>query len=172
MSSPASITIGRVESRYVVRVLGKGTWRESCCCQQLVAQCLDHSDATLVLDLSGCEYLDSTFLGCLVEMKRRFAKAEPPRVTFIADDARRGQLFGHSRVDTILNFAERLVPTPQQWTKVPVAQSSDAARHIMECHKALAELGAPGHAAFAKIADRMAQELGQQGGSAPAQQGS
>jgi anti-anti-sigma regulatory factor len=166
MSSPATtITIGRIDSRYTVRLSGKGTWRESCCCQQLAAQCLESSDASLVIDLSACEYLDSTFLGCLVELRRKFGKTEPPRVALIADDEHRAQLFGHSRVDTILKFIDPSRETPPQWTKVPVAQSSDAAQHIMQCHKALAELGGEQHTTFAKIAERMSQEMGQPQGS-------
>src|SRR5262245_36491516 len=131
MSSPATITIGRIDSRYTVRLSGKGTWRESSCCQQLVAQCLDQSEASLVIDLSACEYLDSTFLGCLVEMRRRYGASPQPRVALIADDALRARLFGHSRVDTILKFTDRPAQAPQQWTKVPVAPSRDVARHIM-----------------------------------------
>ena len=35
----------------------------------------------------------------------------------------------------------------------------DVVRHVMECHRRLAELGGPQHAAFAAIADNLEREL-------------
>jgi hypothetical protein len=32
-----------------------------------------------VFDLSACEYLDSTFLGCLMDVYRRFGRTQPQR---------------------------------------------------------------------------------------------
>jgi anti-anti-sigma regulatory factor len=167
-ASPPSLSIGRSDGRYVMRVAGRGTWKESVCAQQLAAQCLDGAATSLVIDLSECDYLDSTFLGCLVEMRRRFNGTATPRVEVIAEPVKRAQLFGHSRVDTILKFTNVPAEMPGEWAKVPISDSSDTARHIMDCHRALAELGSPDHAKFTKIADHLAREIGDGGGKSAA----
>ena len=45
-------------------------------------------------------------------------------------------------------------------------ESPDFMRHVMECHRRLAELGGPQQAAFAAIADNIEKDLGKGGPAA------
>ena len=48
-----------------------------------------------------------------------------------------------------------------EYVPLPAADpaSTDVMRHVMECHRLLAELGGPQQAAFAAIADHLEREL-------------
>ena len=58
------------------------------------------------VDLSGCDYLDSTFLGCLVEMQRRAGKAAPGRFVVSAPPEKL--------------YSTEWVPDGVTWNTVPV----------------------------------------------------
>ena len=70
MDEPCTLAIRRTESGYLFRVVGRGTMQASPTVQEFVCSALDDG-ADVVLDLSACEYLDSTFLGCLLILDKR-----------------------------------------------------------------------------------------------------
>src|SRR5579875_1841293 len=61
-----TLAFARTESGYRLRVQGRGTMPQSHCVQNFVAEALAKDDRVVVLDLSEADYLDSTFLGCLL----------------------------------------------------------------------------------------------------------
>ena len=65
MENSCSIQIYGVETAYLFRIVGRGTRRESPAVRDFVRGALEDG-ANVVIDLSPCEHLDSTFLGCLV----------------------------------------------------------------------------------------------------------
>jgi hypothetical protein len=55
-------------------------------------------------------------------------------------------------------------PPPRgQWVTVPIdpVDQRDLSRHVMECHRVLAQADSPMSGAFAKIADQLERELAQ-----------
>src|SRR5689334_5995318 len=64
MSAPSVVKVGRTTSGYRLRVEGTGTMRESPAVGEFAERSLRDGTSTLVVDLSACDYLDSTFLGC------------------------------------------------------------------------------------------------------------
>lgn len=151
----------------VIRVFGRGTGRESCVVRDAAMRPLQgNPPATVVLDLTACDYLDSTFLGCLLHLNRaggaapgaasRFSIAVPPE--------RRGKLLGGMRLDRIVNCLDVPPDACGPAVALPVAagggETKEWARHVMECHRQLAEVESPMRPLFARIADEMARELG------------
>jgi ABC-type transporter Mla MlaB component len=146
--------------------------RESRSAAEFVSRAVDADPGTaVVIDLSACDYLDSTFLGCLVEMQRRAAKAPAapgapagvtgPRFVVSAPPEKVKKLLSPTKLDLAL---KRTAEPPQlsgEWVDLPAADpaSPDVMRHVMECHRRLAELGGPQQAAFAAIADNLEREL-------------
>ena len=63
--------VGRTEAGYAIRIEGRGTMRESPALQRVVRTVLDGEACAVTIDLAVCDYLDSTFLGCLVDLHRR-----------------------------------------------------------------------------------------------------
>lgn len=175
MSPPAILKVARTPTGYCLRIEGRGTMRESRSAAAFVEQCLGVSPApTIVVDLSGCEYLDSTFLGCLVEMQRRAGKAPAPeglpgpRFVVSAPPERVRKLLAPTKLDLALKRTAEPPAVSGEWVELPAADPAgpDVMRHVMECHRRLAELGGPQQAAFAAIADNIEREMRGKGNGA------
>jgi anti-anti-sigma regulatory factor len=168
MPAPAVLKVARTPTGYCLRVEGRGTMRESRSAAAFVEQSLAAPPPpAIVVDLSACEYLDSTFLGCLVEMQRRAGKApgaqgEPgPRFVVSASPERVKKLLSPTKLDLALKRTAEPPQVSGEWVELPAADPAtpDVMRHVMECHRRLAELGGPQRAAFAAIADNIEREL-------------
>lgn len=164
MSSTSSVKVGRTEAGYRVRVEGDGTMRSSPAVHAFVLRSLeDPSVSGLIIDLSTCVYLDSTFLGCLVDLHKRYGAAAPPRFQVAAPPATLHRLFGTTRLDRLL----KIVPAAPETVGNEVELSADEnlalpelGRHLLECHRRLAEVDGPNQVAFQRIVDRLEAELG------------
>jgi anti-anti-sigma regulatory factor len=159
--SDSSVLIGRVENGYVIVVSGRGTCRESAAVERFASDVLGMEDCTVSIDLSTCRHLDSTFLGCLVHLCKRYGSANPPRLVIVASPTKVQKLLAPSRLDSILTITER---SPEIRDTLTVLSDNDVdqvqmGRHVMECHRLLAELGGPHAGAFASVADQIQQEL-------------
>lgn len=158
-----SMQVSKTSAGYVVRMTGRGTMLESPALAEFAAGCLAHSSDSLVVDLSECEYLDSTLLGCLVTLHRRFGNAEPPRFEIAAAADVSERLLGPTRLVRFFNIIEEAPASLD--TSIPLECSmperNELGTHIMRCHKELADLGGPESDAFARIAERLSRELGE-----------
>lgn len=148
---------------FVIRLTGRATMQHSPAAEELVVRTLEHSPGTRVaIDLSGCDYLDSTFLGSLFGLYSRFGVGEKPRVRLHAPAATIKKLFGPLKLDKHLVADSGGAPAIRgQWVDLQASDGDKAAmsRHVMECHRRLAEIDTPARAAFIKIADAMEREL-------------
>jgi anti-anti-sigma regulatory factor len=147
-----------------IRVEGAGTMQESQAARDLAARTLDISpEAVVVFDLSDCEYLDSTFIGCLVQLHRTYGKVKPPRYLVAAPEPRRKKLLGACAVDRILPAVDAPPLLCGEWVVLASSGSRgdrpELMRHVMECHRALAQLDTPMKTAFTRIADGIERDL-------------
>ena len=94
-----SIEILRIEKGYLFRIVGRGTLRESPAVRDFVCGAIEDG-ADVVMDLSQCEHLDSTFLGCLVILHQR-AERDGGSFSVFADELARQRLFGVSHLDRV-----------------------------------------------------------------------
>lgn len=172
MPTPAALSVGCTPRGYCVDVAGRGTMRESPALHAFALRVLDEpGDPALDIDLATCEYLDSTFLGALLGLFRRFEQAGPSgRLAIWGPTVVLHRLFSPTRLDTLLPLRpgspERVgepIPIPPQ-----VLDSAELGRHILESHRRLAELGGANAAVFGPIADQIASELDPRAGSRPA----
>jgi anti-anti-sigma regulatory factor len=135
--------------------------------QEFAIQALKGPGSTdsLIVDLTDCEYLDSTFLGCLALLHRRHNQNAPHRFMVIASPDRCAKLLGSSHLDQLLVFAEQR-PEVDSGSLITMDHEVDSPhelfKHVMECHRRLAELKGPRYLEFQSIADRLAAELGDQ----------
>ncbi|MGD0058570.1 MAG: STAS domain-containing protein [Verrucomicrobiia bacterium] len=66
MNEPSKgISVGCIENRVYVRVVGRGTFRNSQPLRLFALQKIDEGQMEFVIDLSQCQGMDSTFLGVL-----------------------------------------------------------------------------------------------------------
>lgn len=153
--------MGRTHDGHVVRVEGRGTMCESRALLELAEGCLAGGNCSLTIDLSACEYLDSTFLGCLVKLHKRFQSSASGEFRVAADADHRRQLLAPTLLDRFLPLCQEgpdLVGQPVPLTPAEV-DPKQLGHHVMECHRLLAEVGGPNQAVFRRIADQLASEL-------------
>ena len=106
MSPPSVVKVGRIRSGYRIRVEGRGTLRESPAVHEFAGHALGDGARTLVVDLSACDYLDSTFLGCLVDLHKHHGSGEPPRLLIAASPAVRRQAFAANHLEPLFHHVD------------------------------------------------------------------
>src|SRR3954447_14768913 len=161
MSTPSVVKVGRTSNGYRLRVEGRGTMRESPAVLQFAAKALEDAAPSLTLDLSACEYLDSTFLGCLLILYKRYGLGTAPRLLVAATPEARRRLLTPNNLDAVIKtLAECPEVLGEDLTLPPAAiGATDLGLHVLECHRRLAEVEGPNRAAFGEVADRLAREL-------------
>ncbi len=153
-----TITICRSNTGYLFRVVGRGTLRESPAVRDFVSGAMDDG-VDVVMDLSQCEHLDSTFLGCLVILQQR---GGPGLFQVYADEPTRHRLFGASHIERVLVFLDRL---PDGVGEPVVLHTTyldreELGQHLLHTHRKLAELGGPCAETFQRVVKRLQEELG------------
>jgi anti-anti-sigma regulatory factor len=161
MSATPSYEIFRFAGGYVISLVGPGTLRESPAFQHFVIECLGQG-CSVVADVTDCEYLDSTFLGCFIGLHKRALLCEAASFKVFADRGTRIRLFATSMLDRCLEFVDErpTVHGGRISLEFRKFDHRDLGRHVMNSHRELAELGGKDADKFAAIANRLQQELG------------
>jgi anti-sigma B factor antagonist len=161
MSDPCTLTIHRTNTGYVFRIAGRGTMHESPAVRDFICGAMEDG-ASIVVDLTDCEYLDSTFLGCLVLLHKR-GRNEKGSFAVHADERVRSRLLGCVGLDRVLDFVEQCPECVGPPVTLPLAnlERNEFWHHLLETHRKLAELGGPSAESFGRIADQMAREIDQ-----------
>ncbi len=156
------LEVGRTNDGFVIRVEGRGSMHESPGLRAFVIQALETaSTVRLTVDLSECEYLDSTFLGCLVGLHSKFNPGGSHRLQVAGSDDKLRELFGPSGLQRILPRTTCADGAVNEWLAVPAADldRDELGRHLIDCHRRLAAVGGPQAETFAAIADQIESEI-------------
>jgi anti-anti-sigma factor len=159
MSEHCTLAIHRTASGYLFRIAGRGTMRESPSVRDFVCGAIEDG-ADIVLDLSACEYLDSTFLGCLVMLHDR-GKSCDGSFAILADESVREKLLSSVGLHRFLSFTVECpdcIGDPVT-LNVSALERIEFGQHLLETHRRLAELGGPAAGAFRRVAEELAREL-------------
>lgn len=157
-----TLKIAPTDAGCVIRVEGDGTMGQSAAAREVALNTLGADPgAVVVFDLSACEYLDSTFLGCLMDVYRRFGRTEPQRYFIAASADQRKKLLGPTHIDRLIPTLDAAPPPCGPWVMLPTQNlsSRDLIRHVMDCHQALADSDCPMRGVFAKIVSHLEREL-------------
>ncbi|MEQ9408267.1 MAG: STAS domain-containing protein [Fuerstiella sp.] len=160
MTTTSTFCIGSTDATIVARVTGHGT-RDHCVAfvEEVTAAVQQADDHTLIVDVEQCEYLDSTFLGCLVTL---YQKTET-RMSVCASDQQKKKLFSSARIDRLIPIRQPAdVMEPDQWH--PICNSTDVettvlVKRVAEAHRRLAEIEGPNAAVYGQVADQLESEL-------------
>jgi anti-anti-sigma factor len=163
--SPLSVAC--TQSGYCLRVTGRGTSQSSPAAQAFANQVMTDAATTLVVDLSRCDYLDSTFLGFLVSLHRTYGKRQEgnsPRFTLVATPERWTKLLAPTGLQRLFNAADTIGPIRGEWLPLtaPTGNARDWAEHVLECHRQLADIDGPSRERFARITQQLAADLERQ----------
>ena len=164
-TAPVSVTtikLAPMSDGCCLRIEGRGTMHESPCAEAIASRTLEADQTSrVVFDLSACDYLDSTFLGCLIHLFRDFGKGTPPRFQVAAPPAKRKKLLGACNLESMIPSIDTAPDSGNHWVTVPPSPlgTKEMTKHVWECHKLLAEVDSPMRPAFAKIAEQLEREL-------------
>jgi anti-sigma B factor antagonist len=149
---------------YVVRVEGRGAIADAAALRAFVTETLASGEGDVILDLTECDHLDSTFLGSLVTLHRSCRPNDKQFLVYLPTEDRK-RLFGCCRLDTLLRFTDRAPKPTAAFTPLstPKLRVDEFGHIIMESHERLAELGGKNAEAFRRVADRIAVELSKSG---------
>jgi anti-anti-sigma regulatory factor len=160
MAIPSQVLVGRIANGLVIRVVGRGTMQESYAFRAAAEANIEHG--VIVFDATQCEYLDSTFLGCLISIRKSCEQSANRQFVIAASHSSRIKLFSTSCLDKYFDFVEVCPESISGLTPVDVEQldRETLGRHVMRCHERLAERGGREAAAFRSIANQLKEELG------------
>ncbi len=153
--------IGRFSKGLVVRIVGRGTMQESQAFRAAVEPSLDAG--VVVFDATHCDYVDSTFLGCLIWIKKACEQSPERRFVIAASAATRVKLFSTSSLDGYFDFVDACPEPLDKFVTIDVEKldPEELGRHVMRCHELLSDMGGRKAKAFKAVADRLAKELGE-----------
>ncbi len=160
-----TLKIAPTDAGCVIRVEGEGTMGQSPAAREVAINTLGADPgAVVVFDLSACEYLDSSFLGCLMDVYRRFGRTQPQRYFIAASAETRKKLLGPTHIDRLIPTLDAAPAPCGPWVTVRTQNLNprDLTRLVMECHQALADSECPMRGVFAKIASHLERELAKQ----------
>ena len=166
-----SLSVGRTADGYCLRLHGRCTMNESPAAHAFVERTVRDGAEKVYVDVSECAYLDSTFLGSLLDLHRRHGKAQPAKFSLVATPEARAKLFEPTHLHTVFNFTDSCPGPIDAWVDLPclaTRTSGEVARHVMECHQRLAEVDGPSRASFAAVAQQLERELSKSAGAAGA----
>ncbi len=151
----------RTRTGYLIRVEGHGTMRESHAVHRFIAGALTDDAMTLSIDLNDAQFLDSTFLGCLVGLQKQWGPQKPGCFRIVATAEKVKALLLPCRIHTVFTITNDADEVLGECVAITsgVMEPKDLGRHIMECHRQLAEIDGPDQDAFRRIADQLAREL-------------
>jgi anti-anti-sigma regulatory factor len=161
MPNLSTLKVSRTSLGYRIRIEGRGTMRESPTVHAFAKHVLESEPVAVVIDLSACDYLDSTFLGGLIDLHRRYGEPSPPRLRLAASPEARERLLAPNCLDALFHYLqEEPEVVGEDVVLAPVSlDRGDLGHHVLECHRRLVEHGGPSRAAFQGIVDRLAEEL-------------
>jgi anti-anti-sigma regulatory factor len=158
----SELFIGRLADGIVLRLVGRGTIAESIALRKAIEPFF--STSLIVFDASCCPYMDSTFLGCLVGIKKDCDRIVGCRFVVVASAASQSKLFSTSSLDRYFAFLEECpeITGPCSSILMEEVERSELGRHVMCCHQNLADLGGEEAKAFQAIVSKIARELDEQ----------
>jgi serine phosphatase RsbU (regulator of sigma subunit)/anti-anti-sigma regulatory factor len=141
----AGVYYGESEQAAYLALRGRATWTQCDAFHETACAVLDQGQP-LVIELSGCEYLDSTFLGTVHELVGR------GRVTLVGVRPAVRALFEELSMDQVLAHIPDDVPAAPEFYALGTASDPAAARkRILRAHEALSALSERNHEEFRDV---------------------
>ena len=155
----AEARIGREDDTTYISVSGRGTWVHCAAFHEACRAVLDCAEP-LTLDLSLCEYLDSTFLGTLQELADRaeqlgtplHVQGMLPTVRHLLEELGMQHVLRHVATDC-RPLPARMAPLDARPT------DEDARRRMLRAHQVLSSLSPGNRQAFARLIEHLESQV-------------
>ena len=163
-ASPLELTYAEFDDATVIAVRGHATWSHAETFFEATEAVIEEK-RSLILDLSGCEYLDSTFLGTLFQVASEAeAESVPLRIQGVLPPVRAWleELSMHS---VLARVTEEAVELPRDMQKLTEARSDSTHERLrlLRAHELLARLSDANREKFQEVVDTLRSEIGKTG---------
>lgn len=162
MEDEAKVLVAEQDGIVAFRVIGRATFKISTELRTFAEKALAGDAIGIIVDLSKCTGMDSTFMGVLAMIALR-GRGKVNLVLVNANEMHRNLLDGIG-VSMVWNYAEEPVPDVSWETlcraAVGVAETnSETGRTILEAHRTLMELTPENVPKFKNVVEMMTNEL-------------
>jgi anti-sigma B factor antagonist len=141
------------------RVDGCGRMTSSLPLRHCAEQALAAGATNLRLDLRHCTYMDSTFLGTLLQLKRTVERQGTGRFVLVSPSAQCRQLLAQMNLESTFPVLNEEEPVAVEWTELCGDQDADAfKRNVVQAHEELATLEGPAGAPFREVVRCLKQD--------------
>jgi serine phosphatase RsbU (regulator of sigma subunit)/anti-anti-sigma regulatory factor len=159
MPGGAEVLIGAGPGGTTISVSGRGTWMHCAALHDSWPEIKCQGDGILI-DLSLCEMLDSTFLGTLQELCQRADREKVPlRIQGARPEVRR--LFEELGMQRVLSHSSaKMKPLPPQMRPLAVCMNDQLNRQrMLQAHQALAGLSEANRQEFSRLIEHLRTEI-------------
>ena len=163
-----TVRVHRQDHVVTLQVTGWGTMNQSMPVRRLADSMLGDAGVTLRVDLRHCTYMDSTFVGTLLCLKRDIDRRKQGELALVCPSPPCGELLRQMGLNAILPVLTTDEPADDGWTDLP-SSCEDVQTFkttVTQAHQELAALPGPAGEAFHKVARCIAQA--EKGPDAPA----
>ena len=163
-ASPLELTYAELDEATLIAARGRATWSHAETFFEAAEAVIEEKRA-LVMDLSGCEYLDSTFLGTLFQVASEAEGASVPlRIQGVLPSVRTWleELSMHS---VLARVSEDAVPLPRDMQRLAEARSDRTHERLrlLRAHELLARLSDANREKFQEVVDTLRSEIAEAG---------
>jgi len=150
----AQLYIADYGTNAVVRISGRATFVSSVPFKKLVNALIDRGCKSFTLDLSDCQLMDSTFLGVLVGLSRKFVDSVQSILLFNPSEQVR-EMFDNLGILDLFGAVDSLSVESDLISAVPndgLTNKSDLAKNSLMAHQALMDVNRENEVKFKEVA--------------------
>lgn len=163
MAAPKGmVRLHQDERGITLRVEGLGTMCQSLPLRRYLERCLDEGATALRVELAQCTYMDSTFLGTLLFLKRRFVSREQGQFELVSPSPPCLELLQKMHLEGVFPITTVPPLDAGDWKEIQTAPADDDSfkHNVVTAHQELAKLEGPAGKPFRALAQKFADELG------------
>lgn len=172
MTEKSTVRAGQFNHTVWVKIDGRGTFQISAGLKEYTRRMVMRGYRQFVIDLTGCELMDSTFMGTMAGIALRLREIGSGSLTVLHANTRNTQLLENLGLDHLFSFTlppgvnllPGDAPQPAAEIKGPSATpDGDAQREAMiAAHEALVEASPANEAKFRDVLELLKQESGRE----------
>ena len=149
-----------------LKVNGRGPFQNSPGVKEFVKQMIQRGHRDFVVDLDGCELMDSTFMGTLAGVALRLREIGQGGLRAVNVNVRNASLLENLGLDQLFTVETgHVADSPETLRRTEVIPGEDAKETVLEAHEALIEADADNAVKFKDVVEYLRQELAQENGT-------
>jgi anti-sigma B factor antagonist len=158
------IRVHEEEQAITCQVEGRATLDQGVALRRYVEQALACGVIIIRADLRHCTFMDSTFIGTLLHVKRALCKCEHGELALISPSQQCQRLLHQMGLDGVFFVMNAPEAGEQTWTELPAEPRDPCTfrRSVFQAHQELASLPGCVGDTFRQVTDTISKELQQQ----------